>query len=71
MPGCHSNLSTVMLMGSAREVPVVENQEVKVGWPLCVIPTISVDYRVSDGAESARSVQALAKYLEESLRLLV
>lgn len=33
--------------------------------------TISVDHRVSDGAEAAQFMQALAKYLEEPLRLLV
>lgn len=41
--------------------------------------TISVDYRVSDGVEAARFMQALpkehwddvAKYLEEPLRLMV
>lgn len=41
--------------------------------------TISVDHRVSDGAEAAQLMQALpqeqrddvAKYLEEPLRLLV
>ena len=33
--------------------------------------TISVDHRVSDGAEAAQFMQALARYLEEPLRLLV
>jgi len=34
--------------------------------------TISVDHRVSNGVEAAQQqVQALAKYLEEPLRLLV
>jgi len=34
--------------------------------------TIPVDHRVSDGLEAAQpEVQALAKYLEEPLRLLV
>jgi pyruvate/2-oxoglutarate dehydrogenase complex dihydrolipoamide acyltransferase (E2) component len=32
---------------------------------------ISVDHRVSDGAEAAQFMQALAIYLEEPLRLLV
>jgi hypothetical protein len=35
MSDCHFNLSTVTLVGSAREVLVVENGEIKVGWPLC------------------------------------
>lgn len=34
--------------------------------------TISIDHRVSNGVEAAQpQVQALAKYLEEPLRLLV
>jgi pyruvate dehydrogenase E2 component (dihydrolipoamide acetyltransferase) len=33
--------------------------------------TISVDHRFSDGTEAAQFMQALAKYLEEPLRLLV
>lgn len=59
----------ILAVGSAREVPVVENGEVKVGWRMKA--TISVDHRVSDGAEAAQFMQALAKYLEEPLRLLV
>jgi pyruvate dehydrogenase E2 component (dihydrolipoamide acetyltransferase) len=33
--------------------------------------TISFDHRISDGAEAAQFMQALAKYLEEPLRLMV
>ena len=33
--------------------------------------TLSVDHRVSDGAEAAQFMQALARYLEEPLRMLV
>jgi pyruvate dehydrogenase E2 component (dihydrolipoamide acetyltransferase) len=33
--------------------------------------TISVDHRISDGAEAAQFMQALAKYLEEPVRLLM
>jgi len=59
----------ILAVGSARQVPVVENGEIQVGWRMKA--TISVDHRVSDGAEGARFMQALAKYLEEPLRLLV
>ncbi len=60
----------ILAVGSAREVPVAaEGGEIKVGWRMKV--TISVDHRVSDGAEGAQFMQALAKYLEEPLRLLV
>jgi len=59
----------ILAIGSALEVPVVENGEIKPGWRMKA--TLSVDHRVSDGAEGARFMQALAKYLEEPLRLLV
>lgn len=61
--------AAILATGSAREVPVVEDGQVKAGWRMKA--TVSVDHRVSDGAEAARFMQALAKYLEEPLRLLV
>ena len=61
--------AAILAVGSAREVPVSENGELKIGWRMKA--TISVDHRVSDGAEAAQFMQALAKYLEEPLRLLV
>ncbi len=61
--------AAILAVGSAREVPVAENGEIKVGWRMKA--TVSVDHRVSDGAEAARFMQSLAKYLEEPLRLLV
>jgi len=61
--------AAILAVGSAREVPVIESGEVKVGWRMKA--TISVDHRVSDGVEAAQFMQALAKYLEEPLRLLV
>jgi pyruvate dehydrogenase E2 component (dihydrolipoamide acetyltransferase) len=48
---------------------VIENGELKPGWRMKA--TLSVDHRVSDGAEGAQFMQALAKYLEQPLRLLV
>jgi len=59
----------ILAVGSAREVPVVENGEVKVGWRMKA--TISVDHRVSDGAEAARFMQKLAEFLENPVRMLV
>jgi len=61
--------AAILAVGSALEVPVVEDGEIKPG--LRMKATLSVDHRVSDGAEGARYMQALAKYLEEPLRLLV
>ncbi len=60
--------TAILAVGSAREVPVVKDGQVVPG--LRMKATISVDHRVSDGAEAARFMQALVKYLEEPLRLL-
>jgi len=60
----------ILAVGSARQVPVVtDNGDIKAGWRMKA--TIAVDHRVSDGAEAAQYMQALVKYLEEPLRLLV
>jgi pyruvate dehydrogenase E2 component (dihydrolipoamide acetyltransferase) len=50
-------------------VPVVENGTIKVGSRMKA--TISVDHRVSDGAEAARFMQKLAEFLENPVRMLV
>ncbi|HXD08599.1 MAG TPA: dihydrolipoamide acetyltransferase family protein [Anaerolineales bacterium] len=59
----------ILAISSAREVPVVENGELKVGWRMKA--TISVDHRISDGAEAAQCMQALAGFLENPVRMLV
>ena len=59
----------ILAISSAREVPVVENGELKVGWRMKA--TISVDHRVSDGAEAAQFMQKLAEFLENPVRMLV
>ncbi|HSL44988.1 MAG TPA: dihydrolipoamide acetyltransferase family protein [Anaerolineales bacterium] len=59
----------ILAVGSAREVPVVENGEIKIGWRMKA--TISVDHRVSDGAEAAQFMQKLAEFLENPVRMLV
>ena len=59
----------ILAVGSAREIPVVEGGEVKAGWRMKA--TVAVDHRISDGAEAAQFMQALAKYLEEPMRLLI
>lgn len=61
--------AAILAISSAREVPVVENGTVKAGWRMKV--TISVDHRVSDGAEAAQFMQALAGFLENPVRMLV
>ncbi len=61
--------AAILAVSSVREVPVVDNGAIKPGLRMKV--TISVDHRVSDGAEAARYLQALAPYLEEPLRLML
>jgi len=61
--------AAILAVGSAKEVPVVENSEIKIGWRMKA--TVSVDHRVSDGAEAAQFMQSLAKYLETPALMLV
>jgi len=61
--------AAILAIGSAKEVPVVENGQIKPGWRMKA--TISVDHRVSDGAEAAQFMQALAGYLENPVAMLV
>lgn len=61
--------AAILAISSAREVPVVENGQIKAGWRMKA--TISVDHRISDGAEAAQFMQALAGFLENPVRMLV
>ena len=61
--------AAILAISSAREVPVVESGELKVGWRMKA--TISVDHRISDVAEAAQFMQALAGFLENPVRMLV
>jgi pyruvate dehydrogenase E2 component (dihydrolipoamide acetyltransferase) len=66
--------AAILAISSAREVPVVGvgrdgNPAIVPGWRMKA--TISVDHRISDGAEAAQFMQALAKYLEEPVMMLV
>jgi len=61
--------AAILAVGSVRDVPIVENGQVIPGKRMKA--TISVDHRVSDGAEAAQFLQSLKKYLEEPLRLMV
>jgi pyruvate dehydrogenase E2 component (dihydrolipoamide acetyltransferase) len=61
--------AAILAVGSVTEVPVIEAGEIRSG--LRMKGTISADHRVSDGAEAARYMQALKKYLEGPLRLMV
>jgi pyruvate dehydrogenase E2 component (dihydrolipoamide acetyltransferase) len=59
----------ILAIGSVRELAVVEEGAVGSGWRMKA--TLSVDHRVSDGAEGARFMQALGDYLEHPLRLVL
>jgi pyruvate dehydrogenase E2 component (dihydrolipoamide acetyltransferase) len=61
--------AAILAIGSANKVAVVAGEAIVPGWRMKA--TISVDHRVSDGAEAARYMQALTKYLEQPLRLMV
>jgi pyruvate dehydrogenase E2 component (dihydrolipoamide acetyltransferase) len=61
--------AAILAVGSARQVPVVADGEIRVSSRMKA--TLSVDHRISDGAEGARFLQALSKYIEEPMRLLI
>jgi pyruvate dehydrogenase E2 component (dihydrolipoamide acetyltransferase) len=66
--------AAILAISSAREVPVVVGAdgrppELGIGWRMKA--TISVDHRVSDGAEAAQFMQKLAEFLENPVRMLV
>jgi pyruvate dehydrogenase E2 component (dihydrolipoamide acetyltransferase) len=61
--------AAILAVGSAKQIPVVMNGEVRIGTRMKA--TLSIDHRVSDGVEGARFLQVLAKYIEEPLRLLI
>jgi pyruvate dehydrogenase E2 component (dihydrolipoamide acetyltransferase) len=61
--------AAILAVGSANQVPVVIDGELAVGWRMKA--TISADHRVSDGAEAAQYMQALAGYLENPLSLML
>ncbi len=60
--------AAILAIGSAKQVAVVVNGEIKIGTRMKA--TLSIDHRISDGVEGARFLQALAKFIEEPLRLL-
>ena len=61
--------AAILAIGSAQEVPVIENGQVTSGWRMKV--TLSADHRITDGAEGAQFMQELALYLEQPWRLAI
>ncbi len=61
--------AAILAVGSARQMPVVKDNSLQISWRMNL--TISVDHRISDGAEAAQFLQKLAHYLEHPLQLLI
>ena len=61
--------AAILAIGAAQEVPVVKNGQIAVGNRMRI--TISIDHRISDGAEGAQYLQALAAYIENPIALLM
>jgi len=60
----------ILAIGAAKQVPVVRaDGALGAGWRMKV--TISVDHRVSDGAEAARFLQEMKKLVENPMSLLI
>lgn len=61
--------AAILAIGSVREVPVVEEGEIRIGQRLKV--TLSADHRVTDGAEAAEWLQLFKETIEHPLRLML
>jgi pyruvate dehydrogenase E2 component (dihydrolipoamide acetyltransferase) len=61
--------AAILAVGSAKQVPVIKDGQVAIGMRMKA--TISADHRVTDGAEAARFMQALALNLEQPMRLML
>jgi pyruvate dehydrogenase E2 component (dihydrolipoamide acetyltransferase) len=59
--------AAILAVGSIREVPVVQGGQVAVGRRMKL--TLSADHRVTDGAEVARFLQVVRRYLERPMLL--
>jgi pyruvate dehydrogenase E2 component (dihydrolipoamide acetyltransferase) len=59
--------AAILAIGSIMDVPVVEDGEIVPGKRMNI--TLSADHRVTDGAEVARYLQAVKRYLENPLTI--
>jgi pyruvate dehydrogenase E2 component (dihydrolipoamide acetyltransferase) len=59
--------AAILAIGSIKETPVVEDGEIKIGHRMKI--TVSADHRVTDGAEVARFLLAVKKYLQSPMLL--
>jgi pyruvate dehydrogenase E2 component (dihydrolipoamide acetyltransferase) len=61
--------AAILAVGSAREMPVVKDGIVQVGTRMRA--TLSADHRITDGAEAAQFLQALARWIENPAGMLM
>lgn len=61
--------AAILAVGAAQEVPVVKNGQITVGNRMRI--TMSIDHRISDGAEGAQYLQSLAAYIQNPIALLM
>ncbi len=61
--------AAILAVGAAQQVPVIVDGEVRAG--IRMKATLSVDHRVSDGAEGAQFMQKLAEFIEKPLSLMI
>ncbi len=59
--------AAILAIGSIKDVPVVEDGKIVPGKRMNI--TLSADHRVTDGAEVARYLQAVKRYLENPLTI--
>ena len=59
--------AAILAIGSIKDVPVVESGEIVPGKRMNI--TLSADHRVTDGAEVARYLQTVKRYLENPLTI--
>ena len=61
--------AAILAVGSIREQPVVANGEITIGHRMKL--TLSADHRVTDGAEVARYLSEVKKYLQNPMLLAI
>jgi pyruvate dehydrogenase E2 component (dihydrolipoamide acetyltransferase) len=59
--------AAILAIGSIKNVPVVDNGEIVPGKRMNI--TLSADHRITDGAEAARYLQLVKRYLEKPLTI--
>jgi pyruvate dehydrogenase E2 component (dihydrolipoamide acetyltransferase) len=59
--------AAILAIGSVQEVPVVRDGDVTIGQRMKI--TLSADHRALDGAEVARFLQAVTRYLQNPMLL--